>query len=326
MRTKPRHAFTLIELLVVIAIIGVLVALLLPAIQMAREAGRRCSCSNQLTQLILAVQNYENAHGVYPPGTIDNAKGPIVNAALPTSYHHSWIVQVLPFIGQQNTWHAIDKSVGVYHPRNAAPGALAVKFIHCPSDGTTGRSALSNYAAVHHDKEKPIDAKDNGVFFLNSRVSFDDVTDGVSNTIFLGEKLPDAWDLGWMSGTRGTIRNTGIPLNWFTGARALPSPTFGATPQDQVDFGPIPGLDDIDPQAEESPLGEATAALPGPVARAAVLPGNPLFVGGFSSYHPGGAQFALGDGSVRLITANVIPAVLQEYGHRADGKLIAPWP
>jgi prepilin-type N-terminal cleavage/methylation domain-containing protein len=322
-----RHnAFTLIELLVVILIIGVLVALLLPAIQAAREAARRTSCSNNLVQLILAVQNYENLHGVYPPGTIDNAKGPILNAALPTSYHHGWVVQILPFIDQQNTWDAIDKSVGVYHPRNTAPAAVAVKFLRCPSDGGTPRNAAtSHYAAVHHDKEKPIDAKDNGVFFLNSNVSFDDVTDGVSNTLFIGEKVPDAWDFGWMSGTRATLRNTGIPLNFFTGPNALPGPIVGGTTPDPIDFGPIPGLEDSEPAPEDVPVGEA-AAPPGPVARTAVLPGSPLFVGGFSSRHPSGAQFALGDGSVRFIPTSVPPTVFQEYGHRADGKLITPWP
>jgi prepilin-type N-terminal cleavage/methylation domain-containing protein len=320
-----RHnAFTLVELLVVIAIIGVLVALLLPAIQAAREAGRRCSCQNQLTQLILAVQSYENLHSVYPPGTIDNAKGPIVNAALPTSYHHGWIVQILPYIGQENTWHVIDKSVGVYHPLNATPAAVVQKFVRCPSDGSTGRNAaLSNYAASHHDKEKPIDVEDTGVFFLNSRISFDDVTDGVSNTIFIGEKVPDAWDFGWMSGTRGTLRNTGIPLNWFTGTRKLPSPVFGGPPPDAIDFGPIPGLDEIDPAREEVAVGE-DASVPG--TRSSVLPGSPLFVGGFGSMHPIGAQFAIGDGSVRFISDTVTPAIFQEYGHRADGKLITPWP
>jgi prepilin-type N-terminal cleavage/methylation domain-containing protein len=323
-RPNSRHAFTLVELLVVIAIIGVLVALLLPAIQAAREAGRRCSCSNQLTQLILAVHNYENAHGVYPPGTIDNAKGPIVNTALPTSYHHGWIVQILPYIGQQNTWHAIDKSVGVYHPLNAAPGAITQKFLRCPSDGGTPVNT-PNYAAVHDDKEKPIDARDNGIFFLNSRVSFDDVTDGVSNTIFIGEKIPDAWDFGWMSGTRATLRNTGIPINWFSGTRALPAPT-GGPPPDAVDFGPIPGLDDFEPPAEEMPGGEA-APPASPLARTSALPGSPLFVGGFSSRHSsGGAQFAIGDGSVRFIPASVAPATFQEFGHRADGRLITPWP
>src|SRR5688500_18850914 len=115
-----RHAFTLVELLVVIAIIGVLIALLLPAVQAAREAARRSSCGNNLGQLILAVHSYEMLHERYPPGTID-AKGPIVNARL--GYHHSWVVQILPFIEERNSWNAIDKLLSVYHAKNAPVAA-----------------------------------------------------------------------------------------------------------------------------------------------------------------------------------------------------------
>jgi prepilin-type N-terminal cleavage/methylation domain-containing protein len=220
MRHSSRCAFTLVELLVVIAIIGILVALLLPAVLAAREAARRCSCQNRLTQLILAVHNYENAHSVYPPGTIDNAKGPIVNAALPGSYHHSWIIQILPYIDQRNTWNAVDKTVGVYHPLNSVPAALELPLLRCPSYSII-RADLTEYAGVHHDLEKPIDAMDNGVFFLNSRITFEHVNDGVSNTLFLGEKGSDQTDYGWMSGTRGTLRNTGT---------LVPAGRPGATP------------------------------------------------------------------------------------------------
>ena len=87
------RAFTLVELLVVIAIIGVLVALLLPAVQAAREAARRAACGNHLSQLIIAVHNYEMAHGHYPAGTID-AAGPVANT--PAGYHHNWIAGLLP--------------------------------------------------------------------------------------------------------------------------------------------------------------------------------------------------------------------------------------
>jgi prepilin-type N-terminal cleavage/methylation domain-containing protein len=328
MRTSTRSAFTLIELLVVIVIIGILVALLLPAVQSVREAARRASCQNNLTQLILAVHNYESSHGVYPPGTIDNAKGPIVNTALPASYHHSWTIQILPLIEERNTWNAIDKTVGVYHAKNAAPAALSLRVLRCPSDGTAGRGNPStSYAGSHHDKEKPIDANDNGVFFLNSKIRYEDVTDGSSHTIFLGEKIPDAWDLSWMSGTRATLRNTGIPINWFNGARALPRPGLGPAPTDPMDFGPIPGLDDVESGGDEVPVGEvgALSAPPAGGGKLTALPGSPLFVGGFGSYHPAGAMFALGDGSVRFMPDSTAPVVLQQFGHRADGKLPTPW-
>jgi prepilin-type N-terminal cleavage/methylation domain-containing protein len=337
MRIISRRGFTLVELLVVIAIIGILVALLLPAVQAAREAARRSSCGNHLTQLIIAVHNYEMTHGVYPPGSIDNAKGPIVNAALPTSYHHSWVVQILPFIEEQNTWDAIDKSVGVYHAKNKAPAGVSLKLMVCPSVGMWGGGNTTCYAAAHHDKEKPIDAADNGTFFLNSRVTYDDVSDGSSHTIFLGEKLPDAWDLVWMSGTRATLRNTGTPINWLTRRGGLPQPGT-VNPSAPPEFEPIPGLDDVEPAEEEMPdgaappagaLGEAPpssgpgGAGSGQTAGVALtaLPGNPLFVGGFGSEHPGGAQFAMGDGRIAYFPQGISFAVLQQLAHRKDGKL-----
>src|SRR4030042_7024281 len=101
---RTKRGFTLVELLVVIAIIGILIALLLPAVQAAREAARRASCLNNLTQLGIALQNYESAHGVLPPGTIDK-QGPIHNK--PEGYQMSWVVQLLPYVEEGNTFKHI---------------------------------------------------------------------------------------------------------------------------------------------------------------------------------------------------------------------------
>ena len=330
--SRFRTAFTLVELLVVIAIIGVLVALLLPAVQAAREAARRISCNNNLGQLILAVHNYEMLHDRYPPGTLD-AKGPIVNARL--GYHHNWVVQILPFLEQRNNWNAIDKRLSVYHAKNAPVANMELKGLYCPSNWVTRTGSLS-YAGVHHDAEKPIDAKDNGMFFLNSNLRYEDVEDGTSNTIFLGEKLPDAWDLGWMSGTRASLRNTGTAINSLTYSRGgLPKPAEpswqsadlmleGAAPGDE---GAIVG-DDGSMLVEEG-LEPAELQVvpftppPGFVPPASgVLPGNPLWVGGFASLHPGGAQFAMGDGSMRFISETISATVLSQLAQRRDGQVM----
>ena len=199
------------------------------------------------------------------------------------------------------------------------------------------------------DREKPIDAKDNGVFFLNSRVRYDDITDGSSHTIFIGEKLPDGWDLHWLSGTRATLRNTGVPICWLTYGNGLPRPGGPAPPPmltvpnffeeaEPVD-DTVPAADGAanpaDPAAPPAAPADAPPTLDGAAAPApapvpvvgptklAVLPGNPLFVGGFASVHPNIALFAMGDGSIRALTRNMPPSILQRFANRADGKLIS---
>jgi len=283
MKYKQHKAFTLVELLVVIAIIGILVALLLPAIQAAREAARRTHCVNNLTQLILAVQNYEMAYRVYPPGTIDE-KGPIVDK--PEGYHHNWLVHLLPYIEEKNTYEHIDFDVGVYHENNAEVRKVQISAHLCPSDPVWGKIALSTYAGLHHDLDEPIDADNHGVFFLNSAVRYDQISDGTTHTIFIGERIGEGQqdqDLGWMSGTRWTLRNTGEPIN--SSRRRLQEESRG-----------------------RGPTGDATA--------------DAVVVGGFASYHPGGANFAFGDGHVSFLTSTIKIEVLQQYGHRADGKLL----
>lgn len=326
-----RTAFTLVELLVVIAIIGILISLLLPAVQAAREAARRAQCANNLMQLILAVNNYESSYEVFPYGTID-AKSPIVN--MPRGYHHSWIVRILPYIEQRNAFRATDFSVSVYDPKNAPVRVMTISTLYCSSDGSNANGAtvdfgppkatgdappqpaedpadagfggwvsgpqattagLSNYAGCHHDKEAPIAETNNGAFILNRCLSVEDFTDGLSQTIFLGEKTGEGGDLGWMSGTRATLRNTGWPIGGGAGGAAVPWAT-----------------------SEDPAVAEAAAesgALP-PAAAART-------VGGFGSMHPGGANLALGDGSVRFFSSAMAPGVFQQLGHRADGKLLS---
>jgi prepilin-type processing-associated H-X9-DG protein len=144
----------------------------------------------------------------------------------------------------------------------------------------------SSYAGNHHDVEAPIDVDNHGVLFLNSRIRFDDLSDGSSQTLFVSETVLSSTtagaDLGWASGTPSTLRNTGHAIN-----------------------GVVPIL------------GGAVVAPAPPAA------GNGLFVGGYASRHPGGANMLLGDGAVRYLKNTTTLKVLQQLGHRSDGDLLS---
>ncbi len=205
------HGFTLVELLVVIAIIGMMIGMMFPAVSAMREAARRATCQSRMARLGMALQKYEAAHGALPPGTTE-AKGPIHN--LPQGIHLSWTVRLLPYLDEAGTFRQIDLAAGAYAEKNAAVRSLRIAAFTCPSQRTSlpTPTPASNYAGCHHDVESPIAEDNHGVLFLNSHISERDVTDGVEHTIYLGEKLSAADDLGWMSGTRATLRNTGTPL------------------------------------------------------------------------------------------------------------------
>ncbi len=203
---RSRPGFTMLELMIVMAIIAVLIALLLPAIQSAREAARRAQCSGNMAQLGLAFANYVATHSVLPPGVV-NDKGPIQN--LPRGYHHSWVVQILPFVGQVNTYNHFNLQSSVYAVANDTVAGIHISTLICPSSPLSGHI---NYAGCHNDVDASIDSNNHGVLYLNSRVRYDEIVDGTNQTILLGE-ITDAATLGWVSGTRSTLRNTGVPLN-----------------------------------------------------------------------------------------------------------------
>jgi len=296
-REKPKRrstGFTLIELLVVIAIIAILIALLLPAVQQAREAARRTQCKNNVMQLGLALHNYEMSFEVLPPGSV-NASGPIRSEE--DGYHFSWVTQLLPYFDQQVIYNHLDFDVSAYDEKNIEARKRLIPTLQCPSDygSRYGEQNLgrSSFVACNNGEETPIDVDNDGVFYLNSSTTFEEITDGSSYTIFLSERVVSEierrnaendtpGDFGWAVGTRGTLRNTGEK-----------------------------------PNAALSRSGQHRHENPG-----AVLAVDPLYVGGFSSRHEGGTHVAFGDGSVRFISESIDIGTYHQLGSRADGELM----
>ena len=278
-----RRAFTLVELLVVIAIIGILVGLLLPAVQAAREAARRMSCANNLSQVGLAIHNFEFAAEHLPSGSV-NDSGPIRNE--PIGNHTSWTVKLLPYLEQSSLYRSIDTGKGVYDPANEGARRTQIATLICPSypyysfaGGESDEIGLSTYAACYSSTETPLDKANDGVFYLNSRTKFSEIEDGSSNTIFVSEKISENGDLGWMSGTRATLRNgtiTEVPRKFRP---SLVSMTTTSNPDN-----------------------------------------GSLEMGGFSSFHSNGCNVLFGDGGVRYVPISAEKSVVQALCTRNGGE------
>jgi len=201
--SRPGQGFTLVELLVVIAIIGILVALLLPAIQAAREAARRTQCLSNIKQIGVALHNYHSAMKSFPPGM----RWEIPRAAAgSTKFERNWIIDILPYLEQQNLYDKFDFSVLISDDKNRAARATSIPTLLCPSDigatsgpfmGSTLRRfhdvdnwARGNYACngdnISADKETE-DPQKIGVLRKNIHTKIAQILDGTSHTILATE-------------------------------------------------------------------------------------------------------------------------------------------
>jgi len=275
-----RRGFTLIELLVVIAIIGVLIALLLPAVQQAREAARRIQCTNNLKQWALAAANYESSVGCYPMGM-----GIQVTARDPTSIwtNAGSFVSLTLYIEQQQLFNAINWSVNIYDYENTTINASGFSAMWCPSDNGVALSRMNNYVLTSGNPAYPMRytsyagcsgtwflsqfntcalQRQNGVLYALSSTRLAECTDGTSNTMLFGEHAHSIMNQQsqtdwhwWTSGNYGdTLFSTYFPLN---------------------------------PQKRSKDLGN--------------LSGSTAYIEAGSSVHPGGVNFAMMDGSVKFL-------------------------
>ncbi|MEX0791636.1 MAG: DUF1559 domain-containing protein [Pirellulaceae bacterium] len=339
-RTNPfqKTGFTLVELLVVIAIIGVLVALLLPAVQQAREAARRMQCGNNLKQLGLALHNYHGTHNVFPPGKVGPSVFDNIN---PGTNRIGWIPLLLPYI-EQGAIHELVKpymdgtapDISTSNSPSVWPGTRTpIMALNCPSDpGSSKQEGLttpggafggayyprtfSNYAACQgsdgtrlspntNPVSDPPDASGtrlNGMFYVRSKTRMRDITDGLSNTIMLGEIriAPDVGEYDTGADFRGYIWNVDGPTIWFSTKFTPNTVTQDRLSRCREDIPDMPCL------------------------RPASLTGWTYWLHPRSK-HPGGAQFCLADGSVRFISNTVNGIVFNSLGTRADNEVIGEY-
>ncbi len=242
------RGFTLIELLVVIAIIAILVALLLPAVQQARGSAQRVQCRNNLKQIGLALHNYAEQHGVLPPGSTSEVERGVWKDR-PWRYHlHSWASLILPQLDQANIQKRIDYNVSALDPANRQAASLIVSTYRCASYSGPDYSidplytaisptlALRNYVAIGATDIGRLWQKPDGVFYARSNTRFQDITDGVSNTLFIVETRDQGaavWIDGGAAAVAGRRYDASNPPSY-----AGPENSLNYTPYYQVERDP----------------------------------------------------------------------------------------
>lgn len=299
-RQSPgRFGFTLIELLVVIAIIAALIGLLLPAVQKVREAAARTQCSNNLHQIGLALHNYHDSQGSFPAGFV--CTQPQADPDY-TSPGWGWAALILPFIEQGNLSRQIDFALPIEAPSNLAARTMILKLYVCPSDRDTGvftvesksgaalaEAATNSYAACHGvgiDLDEELDDF-NGMFSRNSRVRFNDVTDGTSNTIAIGERGAFFTQTPWAGAVSfGSTRIT---------------PNAPVINRNAIEDAPTQTLAHIDVEMINDPRGDEED---------------------FFSPHTGVAMFLFVDGSVHSISTALSLQTLQALSTRDGGEVV----
>jgi prepilin-type N-terminal cleavage/methylation domain-containing protein/prepilin-type processing-associated H-X9-DG protein len=325
-----RKGFTLIELLVVIAIIGILIGLLLPAVQQVREAANRMKCTNNLKQIGLALHNYHDSYNRFPSGYVDGDTNPDSTPDNDFGPGWGWAAYLLPYLEQGNLYRQINFNQGVGIGTNAAVSRTPLTIFQCPSDPyqqnftvwpTNVVVAHSNYVGCNGWRESFFAAGGGGgsngddglpgvpglggagLFYRNSQNTFANVVDGLSNTIFVGER----------SGNHSPSTWTGA----VTGGRC---PAWMAT-QPPAPYSPPPG-----PAYDNADFDEALVLAHG---NATHVPSAdfPIFdADTFYSLHSAhGANFLFGDGSVHFLSSSIDPRTFQALCTISGGEPLGNW-
>jgi prepilin-type N-terminal cleavage/methylation domain-containing protein/prepilin-type processing-associated H-X9-DG protein len=340
MRSLQRSAFTLIELLVVIAIIGILIALLLPAVQKVRDAANRTKCQNNMKQMGIALHAFHDGNTHFPAGVEDTAERPMgnpANSGMHVGAHPwwSWMSLSMQYYEQDNLYKVADDYAHNvdYWPwgmdlsdRTANPALRqVVKLWTCPADsrtdfatvvhdpngdetvafteylGVAGRSGANSYPNDPTHKDRT------GILYFESKTRMAEVTDGLSNTLLVGERPPSTdLDFGW----------------WFAGSGYPPDSSgvgdvvLGS--DEQGYWLHLKGQYPNDPDCQGSDPTPHVGLKPGKVI-------DNCSQAHFWSFHAGGANFLLGDGSARFVSYNIDTLTFQYLTTRNRGEVLGNW-
>jgi prepilin-type N-terminal cleavage/methylation domain-containing protein len=331
---RLRRAFSLVELLVVIAITGSLISLLLPAVQKVRESASRLQCENNLRQIALALHNYHDINETLPPGYTDGNTDPTSTPDNDVGPGWGWAYYLLPHLEQSNMYNQIDTTVGVGLGKNQAVSKMSLKVFQCPSDDfqepfavydstfTTPITTVahSNYVGCNGWVEcfngaggyapdtgsgldglsGPTGRDGRGAFYRNSATRLAEVTDGLSNTIFVGERSSDHSPSTWT----GAVTGGRCPA-WMANQPASPYVPPPGPPYDNADWG------------EAFVLAHCNATHL-PSADFPIFDPDTFY----SEHTPRGAHFLFGDGSIHFLTSKINPVTYQALSTISGGELV----
>jgi prepilin-type N-terminal cleavage/methylation domain-containing protein/prepilin-type processing-associated H-X9-DG protein len=342
-----RCGFTLVELLVVLAIIGVLIGLLLPAVQKVRAAAQRVQCQNHLKQLGLALHNYHDSQATFPPGLV--LSGFAVTDAEATGFTF-----LLPYLEQDNTYRLYHFDDPWWLPSNFTAVAIPVKMFFCPSNRTQGeldltaiaaqwglklppQVACADYAfchgangALHRDWTR-IPMQVRGVFNIRppstpqSGLRLTEINDGTSNTMAMGDAAggsPSYRVRDLNQPAQLALDTSGQPVNleqsWSAaGVGDTAHPWYASVFAVTAQYGLPP-----DPRDEPMNRRPGTPTVFGNDARGDNSRGRD-FISGFRSLHPGGCNFLFCDGSVRFVAETIPSPVYRALSTYAGGEVLS---
>ncbi len=336
---KSRAAFTLVELLVVIAIIGILIGLLLPAVQAAREAVRRMKCGNNMKQIMLAMHNYESAMRKLPAGLVWSKGGGEIDSV------GSAFVGILPYLEESNAFKLINPDIPWYLQSPQAVRVVEAVYL-CPSDtaellhvypfiGGSGAPSGDTYATCSYGLSVGYDdgigflpgflgrsiGTHCGVFAPNSWLRLAQITDGTSNSIAIGEAASGfkmCEGIGCRTPNRPPFGEATAVFGWLVGGVNLPafydpgfrySGAFASTVE----------------QLNKNPVTDSLFNVTGnsKFNRTPSWQGGPHRTANFRSFHTGGANFGFCDGSIQYLTQGIDMTTFRLLSSVADGEVVA---